>query len=196
LSLTGKQPEFMTGGHNMKFKLIAGILGCCVVGFASVSQASEEATDNNVKPMVGMPNPAAKICADLGGENKTYTLRSGAQTSLCKFADEEFLAGYMGEWTLARNYARQETSQAVKAYFEHVEYQAPDGGMVGHPAKQYCEQLGGEQQIIKDELGESGICRFEDGSVIEEWTLFRGPEIHKNLTEALKQFMPEDNQDQ
>ena len=43
-----------------------------------------------------------------------------------------------------------------------------------NPASEYCITQGGESMIQKDKTGaEYGICRFSDGTVIEEWEYFR-----------------------
>ena len=43
-----------------------------------------------------------------------------------------------------------------------------------NPASEYCITQGGESITQKDETGaEYGICRFSDGTVIEEWEYFR-----------------------
>jgi putative hemolysin len=136
---------------------------------------------------VAIPNPASTLCAELGGTNQSYVREDGGAISLCAFNDELYLNGLIEEWTLFRH--KQEgavQSQAVKAYFDHVPYKAP-GGLVGHPALQYCMQVGGVRIIIEASTGDqSGVCEFSDGSQIEEWTLFRGPEIHQSLSKVLQ----------
>lgn len=43
-----------------------------------------------------------------------------------------------------------------------------------NPASQYCVKMGGKLEIVKDKSGnESGMCHLPDGTVIEEWKLFR-----------------------
>jgi putative hemolysin len=136
---------------------------------------------------VGLPNPAAQLCVELGGTSQPYIQQDGGAVSLCAFNDDIYLNGLIEEWTLFR--FKQEgaaPSMAVKAFLEHVPYQAPDKGPVGNPASRYCGQVGGTTGIIKASTGdETGVCRFEDGSEIEEWTLFRGPEVHQGLARAL-----------
>jgi len=136
---------------------------------------------------VGLPNPASQFCVESGGTLKPYVQEDGGAVSLCAFQDDVYLNGLIEEWTLFR-YKKGDGAQsmAVKAYFDHVAYQAPAQGPVGHPALRYCEQVGGTRLIITEASGdESGVCRFEDGSQLEEWTLFRGPEVHKSLTKVL-----------
>jgi putative hemolysin len=137
---------------------------------------------------VGLPNPASQLCVELGGTLKPYVQEDGGAVSLCVFQDDVYLNGLIEEWTLFR-YKKGDAAQslAVKAYFDHVAYQAPTQGPVGHPALRYCEQVGGTRLIITEASGDqSGVCRFEDGSQLEEWTLFRGPEVHKSLTKVLE----------
>ena len=35
------------------------------------------------------------------------------------------------------------------------------------------QNLGGKLEIVKDESGEKGMCHLPDGTLIEEWELFR-----------------------
>ncbi|WP_141731299.1 DUF333 domain-containing protein [Oligoflexus tunisiensis] len=153
-----------------------------IVFFAALSSYQQVALAG-----VGVPNPASTLCIDLGGTLQSYVREDGGAISLCAFNDDVYLNGLIEEWTLFRH--KQEgaaPSLAVKAYFDHVAYQAPEGP-VGHPALQYCEQLGGIRTIIIESSGdESGVCGFPDGSQIEEWTLFRGPDIHQSLSKVLQ----------
>src|SRR5947209_10138829 len=59
---------------------------------------------------------------------------------------------------------------------------------LANPASQYCQQVGGTSQTLEDQSGNQvGVCTFPDGSSIEEFTLFRGPNDPANamLTQAL-----------
>lgn len=42
-----------------------------------------------------------------------------------------------------------------------------------NPASEHCLNKGGKLVIVKDESGEKGMCHLPDGSVVEEWELFR-----------------------
>ena len=138
----------------------------------------------------GLPNPASTKCLDLGGKLMSYEKGNEGTISLCAFQDAEYLNGMIEEWTLFYDKTREtkERSMAIEAFFAHVPYQAPPhGSPVGHPALRYCLQLGGTRDIITASTGdESGVCVFADGSQIEEWTLFRGPDVHKRLSAALQ----------
>ncbi len=45
---------------------------------------------------------------------------------------------------------------------------------MGNPASLYCQKLGGKSEIASYKNGdEFATCRFPNGNVYEEWTLFR-----------------------
>lgn len=44
---------------------------------------------------------------------------------------------------------------------------------VANPASDYCVKKGGKLEFVKEESGEKGICHLPEGTVIEEWELFR-----------------------
>lgn len=50
----------------------------------------------------------------------------------------------------------------------------PEGSAaIANPASEYCVKKGGRVEIIKDDSGEKGMCHLPDGTVVEEWELFR-----------------------
>ncbi|QDH24797.1 DUF333 domain-containing protein [Neokomagataea tanensis] len=49
---------------------------------------------------------------------------------------------------------------------------APTLGMA-NPASVYCEKIGGTVQIRNEKGGQVGYCHLPDGTVKEEWALFR-----------------------
>ncbi|MCB1308091.1 MAG: DUF333 domain-containing protein [Leptospiraceae bacterium] len=42
-----------------------------------------------------------------------------------------------------------------------------------NPASEHCAQQGGQLVIMDEAKGQVGFCHFNDGSVCEEWDLFR-----------------------
>lgn len=48
----------------------------------------------------------------------------------------------------------------------------PQVGMA-NPASVYCLKLGGRLEIVKEAAGQHGMCHLPDGTIIEEWELFR-----------------------
>jgi len=45
---------------------------------------------------------------------------------------------------------------------------------IANPASVNCEEQGGVLEIKNSNDGQYGLCKFDDGSVCEEWSLFRG----------------------
>ena len=44
---------------------------------------------------------------------------------------------------------------------------------IANPASEHCVKKGGKLEIVKEAAGENGMCHLPDGSVVEEWELFR-----------------------
>ncbi len=44
---------------------------------------------------------------------------------------------------------------------------------LANPASEYCASLGGRTEIRDETGGQVGYCRLPDGSVTEEWALYR-----------------------
>lgn len=53
-----------------------------------------------------------------------------------------------------------------------VEETTPSVG-IANPASEHCVRKGGKLEIAKDDSGEKGMCHLPDGTVVEEWELFR-----------------------
>jgi putative hemolysin len=49
------------------------------------------------------------------------------------------------------------------------------GAAIGNPASEYCtKEKGGRVEIVTDESGaQKGMCHLPDGTVVEEWELYR-----------------------
>jgi len=45
---------------------------------------------------------------------------------------------------------------------------------MSNPASQYCAERGGRLETRQEQAGEAGYCHMPDGSVVEEWQLYRG----------------------
>ncbi len=52
--------------------------------------------------------------------------------------------------------------------------QPADEPTVNSPAADYCRLCGGRLEIKIGRSGSIGICRFDDGSRCEQWSLLRG----------------------
>ena len=44
---------------------------------------------------------------------------------------------------------------------------------ISNPASEHCVKKGGKLEIVKEAAGEKGMCHLPDGTVVEEWELFR-----------------------
>jgi putative hemolysin len=64
------------------------------------------------------------------------------------------------------------TAMSACASQENLEKPKPVG--LANPASTYCISLGGKRETRKDAAGnESSVCHLPDGTVIDEWQLFR-----------------------
>ena len=45
--------------------------------------------------------------------------------------------------------------------------------LLPNPASEHCIRKGGKLEIVKGESGERSMCHLPDGTVVEEWELFR-----------------------
>ena len=50
---------------------------------------------------------------------------------------------------------------------------ASPAAAIANPASEYCVKKGGKLEIVKEASGEKGLCHLPDGTVVEEWALFR-----------------------
>ncbi len=57
-----------------------------------------------------------------------------------------------------------------------------------NPASTYCVEQGGELVLINDEVkGSHGICKFKDGTEIEEWEFYRQNHDDKIKNDSIKE---------
>ncbi|XXY52790.1 DUF333 domain-containing protein [Sorangium sp. So ce269] len=59
---------------------------------------------------------------------------------------------------------------------------------IPNPASVFCEEVGGRSIIASEPGGDVGICRLSDGSIVEEWTLFRAVRL-REAGKALREFV-------
>ncbi|WP_437949436.1 DUF333 domain-containing protein [Sorangium sp. So ce296] len=59
---------------------------------------------------------------------------------------------------------------------------------IPNPASVFCEEVGGRLIIVREPGGDVGICRFSDGSIVEEWTLYRAVRSREG-GKALREFV-------
>lgn len=68
--------------------------------------------------------------------------------------------------------APQPSSSSVTADPAREPEQRSSVGLA-NPASEYCIKMNGTLDIVQGEAGEIGMCHLPDGTVIEEWELFR-----------------------
>jgi putative hemolysin len=116
----------------------------------------------NLTHAFAMENPAAKFCAEVGGESSIYGFCSFGKSSI-------------SEWTLFLRVKNNIDSQAIVHYCKARNLTLADpNGMIANPASQYCVGVGGKSEMKMSDAGEVGVCSFSDYSWIEEWTLYFG----------------------
>lgn len=66
------------------------------------------------------------------------------------------------------------TSIFALAFLGGCNTEGPDSRTtIANPASEHCVKKGGKLEIVKKAAGEKGMCHLPDGSVVEEWELFR-----------------------
>ena len=136
-----------------------------------------------------LPNPAAQFCVTVGGQQRTIVSQAG-ESALC-----DLDTGSIEAWTLFR-YANGAASQAVQAYLDHPApstVEANEANEGNEAGAAYCAQVAGTSvhQVARDGSAVA-LCHFEDRSVIEQQTLFAGPQGagHARLNAVLEQYGP------
>ena len=132
-----------------------------------------------------MVNPAASRCAALGGRVRTFSTQAGVMGA-CAFGQ-----AMIEEWSLFRAPGMQNNGHANIAVQSFIDNSSSNqaGSIEGNPASIYCVHSAGALLMVTDAEGNAGgFCRFKDGSMIEEWTLLRGPKDTdgKKLAAAVK----------
>ncbi|ETS64643.1 putative hemolysin [Moesziomyces aphidis] len=108
-------------------------------------------------------NPASEYCIQQGGTLEIVKDKDGNEVGMCKLPDGTVVE----EWDFFRS-----------------QQQPPKVGLA-NPASVYCIQQGGTLEIVKDKDGnETGMCRFPDGTVREEWDFFRSSQDQDEANSA------------
>ncbi|MBF0360889.1 MAG: DUF333 domain-containing protein [Oligoflexia bacterium] len=144
-----------------------------------------------------VPNPASEFCDKVAkGEVLIYQSLNdnSGETGYCKIGD-----ALIEEWSLFYATDGGEKSKAIDFYFNPKPLALPhsiNNMSMPNPASYYCHQLGGDLVLVSDKNdgplggGQIGVCRFDDRSMMEEWTLFRAYNhpSNKNFTDFLKSY--------
>jgi putative hemolysin len=70
--------------------------------------------------------------------------------------------------------AAASTTTAVAITGSQTSATTAGGSQIANPASTYCTEKGGKLEIRKGPNGETGYCKFPDGSECEEWAYMRG----------------------
>ncbi len=150
-------------------------IGLLTVLFAAFSLAPAFALESG---WAGLPNPASGLCLKLNGTPVAYTLAGSGGSSSGLLCD--FNGALVGETSLwyALNTGHE---LALDKFLEHPSA-TPQPNV--NPASSYCGLVGGTFLLANLANGDAaGLCMFSEGghlSIIEEWTLFRGPQSAQN----------------
>jgi len=123
-----------------------------------------------------MGNPASILCVQKGGLVSIAKDHDGNEGGMCNLD-----RAMVPEWTLYHELNGTKTI-AIKKYLSQTQTEpsSTPGQSMSNPATLNCIKVGGKVEIYWTEQGQFGICKFEDKSEIEEWTLFHGASFSGN----------------
>lgn len=149
--------------------------------FAADVAAGIKLAQSQKEERIIMPD-AGPTCIRLGGAVEVYYQQGRWPYQVCSFD-----GGRIGLYTLYGVVRSKAQTQATNFFlFHQVKMPEYDGSY--SPDHRYCSLAGGEPVSIGNKKGDVlfAMCKFPDWSVIEAWTLLRGPKIEKKLAEVLK----------
>jgi len=133
---------------------------------------------------------ASQPCSRFGADLKTLatTKFSSPDAKFIEFCD------FKNEWvaydTLVMEVDGKLKTESLNGFLSTVERKIvvyPDGTFE-RPSLSFCLQLNGIDMTFFDEKdNEVGVCVFPDGSIINDWTLFRGFEHARDA--SLEKFV-------
>ncbi len=126
------------------------------------------------------------VCTENKMLDKVYISQmTGEEKNFCVIYEGEYLRSIIPEETLERELSGERV-MAVEKFLRLSSVVPSQEVFSRNPGYSYCLQVGGQVLNYLDEYGEMGVCQFADGSEIDQWTLFRGFEIHKKFTSILQ----------
>ena len=142
---------------NLKIVIAAAMVMLSVIGMARTVRKNRNHNDSNsASPVMSSPNPASEFCQKQGGQSINVKGRKG-EYGVCKLKDGTAVE----EW----EYYRQNNTTRD---FEKQVIGTPN------PAAKFCVDKGGKSVTVKDSNGnEKGICKFRNGTQIDEWDYYR-----------------------
>jgi putative hemolysin len=131
----------------------------------------------------GIPNPASELCISLDGISRAADLGTwgGSSLGLCRLSDDSIIA----EWALFHA-VNGDGNQAAEAFV--TGQWEPLAGPIETWADQACADAGGQVVEYVEHLRPSSavrLCEFFDGSSVEVWTMFSGPDFYPELGRVL-----------
>jgi len=125
---------------------IVAVLVLLVAGFSVGCMTKENNTSDSNEPGMGIANPAAVYCKELGYEYKIITDSEGGQRGVCILPDNTIC----DEWEFFKGKCGKEFT--------------------------YCEKHGGKIITTTEGCNitsECAVCVLSDGTKINEWDYFR-----------------------
>ena len=146
---------------NLKVIVTTLIIGISVIGMSASFSFRKNRNKNKTNtskpaPTVGMANPASVYCEKQGGKSIIVKSSKG-DYGVCMLKD----GTAMEEWEYYRqNNTPRNTEAAVIG--------------MPNPASKFCVDKGGKSVTEKDKNGnERGVCRFNNGTKVDEWDYYR-----------------------
>lgn len=149
---------------NLKLTVSAMMVIMSISGMSASFRFFKKKNNDDNKPAATVPapakvtaaNPASKFCVDKGG--KSIIVKSGkGDYGVCMLKD----GTAMEEWEYYRqNHTARDAEAAVIG--------------MPNPASKFCVDKGGKSVTEKDKNGnERGVCRFNNGTKVDEWDYYR-----------------------
>jgi putative hemolysin len=150
-----------------------------VLGVIYLSNFKKNTPENSVtnEPLTNMANPASTFCIESKGTLEEYTTPEGV-SNYCVLPSGQKCdewAFYRGECNLNQDTSRMMNPALMNQVKDTTTDTMPvkDIGMA-NPASTFCIESGGTLEIVETPEGQIGNCTLPNGTVCEEWALFRG----------------------
>lgn len=147
---------------NLKVIITTLMIGISVIGMSASFSFRKNRNKNKTNtskpaPTVGMANPASVYCEKQGGKS-IIVKGSKGEYGVCQLKDGTTIE----EWEY---YRQNNTPQSFEA---EIITGSPN------PASKFCVDKGGSSVTIKDRKGkQKNVCKFKNGTQIDEWDYYR-----------------------
>ena len=146
---------------NLKVIMITSMLVISITGMAAnfkmfKKKKKDNTSSTQIVPSTKTGNPASVYCEKQGGKS-VIVKGSKGEYGVCQLKDGTTIE----EWEF---YKQNNTPQSLEAE------------MIGtpNPAAKFCVDKGGKSITVKDKRGnEKGVCKFKNGTQIDEWDYYR-----------------------